>query len=304
MTVINDTADNALATIPTESVQCCITSPPYFGLRDYGVPGQLGHEATIAQYIDAVANTVMSVWRVLKNDGLLFLNIGDTYMANRARGQSRDRQTNCGSRGHFGKIAPSGGVRPKSLCAIPQRLAVRLIDSGWILRNEIIWHKPNAQPSAVVDRFTVDHEPVFMFSKRQSYRFNQQLEPFQTSGTYHARPNHAEANAGLLLNFFNPRPEFIPPSRKGRNMRTVWRVATQPGKYGHVAPFPETLVSRIIEASTRPGDTVIDPFAGSGTVAAVAKKLGRNSVSIEINPDYAAIIRGRLTGEDNLETAV
>lgn len=255
-----------LKTLPSESVDCCVTSPPYWALRDYGVDGQLGLEPTFTEYIKKLCDIFDEVKRVLRKDGTLWVNIGDTYYGGgNNRGNTKTlSDIQKGNRGAQGQVQHKWNFteyQAKSLCQIPSRFAIEMCNRGWILRNKIIWHKPNCMPSSVKDRFTVDFEEVFFFVKSKKYWFETQYEPANTPGVKNL-------------------------SEKGRNKRTVWTITTKPYAEAHFATYPETLIEPMIKAGCPVGGTVLDPFGGSGTTAQVAIKQDKQYVLIELNPEY------------------
>lgn len=333
--IINMDALKGLKSLPDECVDCIITSPPYWQLRDYGVDGQLGLEPTFQEYIKKLVEIFDEAKRVLKKDGTCWVNLGDTYSGSNkgAGGDGSQKESfrweensekiclNCGKSftgrkfQNYCSSACSGvdntkrtdkGLLPnKSLCNIPSRFAIAMQDNGWILRNEIIWHKPNAMPSSVKDRFTIDYEKIFFFVKSQKYYFNQPKEPMVTnqtisnSGRKYSREtstmpsNKKQDNVGRSdYTGFNDR--YTPPENLMRNKRTVWTIPTQPSSIEHFAMFPNELVETMIEAGCKKDGVVLDMFLGSGTTAIVAKSLNRKYVGIEINSDYAKIASERL----------
>ncbi|HYD30884.1 MAG TPA: site-specific DNA-methyltransferase [Azospirillaceae bacterium] len=247
-----------LRRLPSESVQCVVTSPPYWGLRDYDLPGQIGLEATLPQFINKLVAVFSEVRRVLREDGVMWLNIGDGFTSGNRGYRAPDKK----NRARAMDIRPPTpeGLKPKDLLGIPWRLAFALQDDGWYLRTDIIWSKPNAMPESVKDRPTRSHEYLFMMTKSLKYQYQ--------------RESVLEAN--------------------GRNRRTVWNVNTQPFPGAHFATFPPALIEPAVEASTKPGDFVLDPFFGSGTVGLVCQDLGRRYVGIELHPAYVEIAAERL----------
>jgi site-specific DNA-methyltransferase (adenine-specific) len=290
------------------SIDCCITSPPYWALRDYGAEGQLGLEPTFYEYIDKLCLIFEEVRRVLKKEGTCFVNLGDTYggSGKGAGGGYSDKSTLAGftssnTKGrrmakeswNFKKAPKTEGDISKSLCQIPSRFAIQMTGRDWILRNEIVWHKPNAMPSSAVDRFTVDFEKVFFFVKQRTYYFEQQLEPYtepinRWGGTMVKRLNGAD-EYGMKQRIRDYRP-----IDEGKNKRCVWSINTEPFSEAHFATYPESLIAPMIKAGCPENGIVLDPFMGSGTTAVVAKKLGRNFVGIDLNPDYIEIARKRI----------
>lgn len=258
----------ALRTLPAGSVDCIVTSPPYYGLRDYGTPGQYGLEESPAAYVETMRALFAEARRVLADDGTLWLNLGDSYVcspkgseskSDGLDGRSNHATTRAGSGGKNG-----GGLEAKQLIGIPWRTAFALQDDGWILRNEIVWHKPNAMPEPVRDRLSTRHEHLFMFSKSPRYWFD--LDPIREPTTANTR---------------------------GRNPGDVWSITTRPYPAAHFAVFPIDLPLRCIKAGCRPGGTVLDPFSGSGTTGAAARELGRKYVGVDLNPAYHDLARER-----------
>lgn len=290
-----------LKTLPAESVQCVITSPPYFGLRNYGVSGQIGLEETPVEYVQKLVEVFSEVWRVLKRDGVVWLNLGDSYAGGGGFSPNAPSNTNsrAGQRGAavYGVglgIKPQGTLKPKDLVGIPWRVAFALQDYGWYLRSEIIWSKPNAMPESVTDRPTKAHETIFLLSKQERYYYNADAirEPntddyltWKTKrGTNEKYQNNNQKANHLGTSDYNP---------QGRNKRTVWEVPTQPYSGSHFAVFPEKLMEPMVLAGSRPGDTILDPFCGSGTTLRVAIKHQRNAIGIELNPEYVKLVEER-----------
>lgn len=364
-TILNGDVIDCLRSLPDACVQCVVTSPPYWGLRDYGVEGQIGLEPTPEEYVEKMVEVFREVWRVLRDDGTLWLNLGDSYN---------------GSGGAGGDYAPGGlkagqpkypgrrisALKPKDLVGIPWRVAFALQEGGWYLRSDIIWSKPNAMPESVTDRPTKSHEYVFLLAKQARYFYDAYAvrEAQNRVGGAGNRNYRAGSENGREAEGQSNRP-----NPAGRNRRTVWEIATQPTPEAHFATFPEALVEPCIKAGTSergacpecgapwrrivetsPGglprkDTeawnnggpltphkgyrgspivtqrgwqpsctcgceetvpcvVLDPFGGSGTVAKVARDLGRSSILIEINPEYVQIAKKRLRIGEQLDSGV
>ena len=279
-------------------VQTCVTSPPYFGLRDYGHEGQIGLEQTPEQYIAAMVEVFRCVKDVLADDGTLWLNIGDSYASGgrktRDPGQSKLHPAFTGEANATTSFRPDDGegVKPKDLIGIPWMLAFALRADGWYLRQDIIWHKPNPMPESVRDRCTKAHEYIFLLSKSERYFFNSEAmqepatgrDPGNVTPHKHAGERFAETKANLAS----------VGARETRNRRSVWTVATKPYKGAHFATFPTALIEPCILAGSRPNDIVLDPFMGSGTTAAVAIQHGRQYLGCELNPEYGALQEQRL----------
>lgn len=268
--------------------QTCVTSPPYFGLRDYGHADQLGLEQTPEAYIAAMVEVFRCAWDVLADDGTLWLNIGDSYAANRG---SQPPPTNTRNKsGHVaGQRAPSG-LKQKDLIGIPWMLAFALRADGWYLRQDIIWHKPNPMPESVRDRCTKAHEYVFLLSKSDRYYFDSDAikEPATSAGRIPGGNRNVDASRN------DAGRDMSVPVADTRNRRSVWTVATRPYKGAHFATFPPALIEPCILAGSRPGDFVLDPFLGSGTTAEVAIKHGRLALGCELNPAYKPLIDERI----------
>lgn len=278
-----------LREMPDASVDCCVTSPPYFGLRDYGVEGQYGLEASPAEYVETMRALFAEVRRVLADDGTLWLNIGDSYYSGRgAPGPNADDRKNVTRRGWERALDKPGAdwARPKAMLGMPWRVAFGLMDDGWILRNDVIWSKPNAMPESVTDRLSTRHEHLFMLSKSPRYWFD--LDPIRESSSANdhgpKRKGLTEAwNAGTGL---SPHMGHRGAHEEGRNPGDVWTIPTQPFASAHFATFPIALAERAILAGCKPGGTVLDPFSGSGTTGLAATKHGRRYVGIDLSADY------------------
>ena len=289
-------AATVLATLPDESVDCIVTSPPYFGLRDYGVDGQIGAEASPAEYVENMRALFAEVRRVLTDDGTLWLNLGDSYYSGRGAPTQPDLKNSARRPGV--RSLDKGGVdwaKPKSLLGIPWRVAFALQDDGWILRNDIIWSKPNAMPESVADRLSTRHEHLFMLTKSPRYWFD--LDPIREPL---ADVSVARAGRSRLTAYAPPgqspgkRTESTPHDA-GRNPGDVWTIATQPFSEAHFATMPPALAERCVVAGCKPHGTVLDPFSGSGTTGYAAAKHGRRYVGIDLNADYLALsLRTRL----------
>ena len=276
--------------------QTCVTSPPYFGLRDYGHPGQLGLEQTPEEYITAMVEVFRVVRDVLADDGTLWLNIGDSYAGGGGGNYSKSaKQTGHGEHITNVRNKPgwlnSTGLKPKDLIGIPWMLAFALRADGWYLRQDIIWHKPNPMPESVRDRCTKAHEYIFLLSKSERYFFDSEAikEPA-------AEPGRKRGDAiGHTQRKLAGRPiDRKAEQAETRNRRSVWTVATRPYKGAHFATFPPALIEPCILAGSRPGDLVLDPFMGSGTTAAVSIQYGRGYLGCELNPEYGPLQEERI----------
>lgn len=276
------------------SANCIVTSPPYFGLRDYGVDGQLGAESSPAEYVENMRALFAEARRALANDGTLWLNLGDSYASNSKWGGSAGGKHVTALHGDskVGRGKRTTGLPDKNLIGIPWRVAFALQDDGWTLRNSIIWAKPNAMPESVTDRLSTRHENVFMFSKSRRYWFD--LDPIREP--HMSDPSRAGANAlrgQKAMRAVGPNSGAY--SDDGRNPGDVWTIATQPYPGAHFAVMPSALAERCILAGCKPGGTVLDPFSGSGTTGMAAAKHGRRYVGIDLNADYLDLsLRTRL----------
>ena len=300
-----------LRTLPDESVQTCVTSPPYWGLRDYGVEGQIGLEPTPAEFLKRLVEVFREVRRVLRPDGTCWVNMGDTYASSGWGGgvggnsTINGQQTQKASRAARSKLKDRvvAGLKPKDLVGAPWRLALALQDDGWWLRQDIIWAKPNPMPESVSDRCTKSHEYIFLLAKSEMYLFDADsirtpLAPktFTAFGTSRRSKGNDALGKVAADNWSGtvrkPRvdKDGVPV---GANARSVWTIATQPSPLEHFAAFPEELARRCIVAGSRVGDTVLDPFAGTGTTGIVALKEGRRFIGVELNPAYAAMAEER-----------
>ena len=289
-------------------VQTCVTSPPYFGLRDYGHDGQIGLEQTPEEYIKAMVEVFRCVWDVLANDGTLWLNIGDSYASYRdgkatpdtTRGESTGTLVPKGSaRNRMASTFQGSGVKHKDLIGIPWMLAFALRADGWYLRQDIIWHKPNPMPESVRDRCTKAHEYIFLLSKSDRYFFDSEAikEPCVTSAEdqiakRNKAPHKGQRDSGMrdTTGGFDK----ITKVYEVRNRRSVWTVTTKPYKGAHFATFPPDLIEPCVLAGSKPEDIVLDPFMGSGTTAQVALQHGRQYLGCELNSEYGQLQQQRI----------
>ena len=303
-----------LPTLDAGSVQTCITSPPYFGLRDYGHDGQIGLEQTPDAYVAKLVDVFREVRRVLKDDGTLWLNLGDSYASMNRSGRKDSPgvgakqdlppvrthvRWNAGDGSKFKWRIPAFGteIKPKDLIGIPWRVAFALQSDGWYLRQDIIWHKPNPMPESVRDRCTKAHEYVFLLSKSERYFFDNEAikEPETMKPQRRLTPRKANPSAKV---------HGMPAYRQAeggtgggmRNRRSVWTVNTRPFAEAHFATFPPDLVLPMVLAGSREGDTVLDPFNGAGTTGLVAVQEGRRYIGCELNPEYVAMSERRIAG--------
>jgi site-specific DNA-methyltransferase (adenine-specific) len=272
-----------LKTFPAESIDCIMTSPPYWALRDYGQKGQLGLEPTFYAYLEALLSIFDEVKRVLKPEGTCWVNMGDTYSA--TRWSNNPRNSGRKNRTETPLMNKESGLRNKCLCQIPSRFAIEMVNRGWILRNEIIWHKPNCMPSSAEDRLTIDFEKIFFFTKNEKYSFETQYE----KATY--TDNRKDKGR---IEYSNRLTKCGVKVSDKRIKRCVWKIETKPFKDVHFAVYPEQLCVVPIKSGCPEGGVVLDPFMGSGTTSVVARKLNRNYVGIELNEEYIKIAERRL----------
>ena len=292
---------DVLRTLPEASVQCCVTSPPYFGLRDYGHADQIGLEQSPDEYVAKLVAVFREVRRVLKDDGTCWVNLGDTYGGPASNNQSGMSKIGGGQKTKDGAIfngrKQTAGCRAKDLIGIPWRVAFALQSDGWWLRQDIIWHKPNPMPESVRDRCTKSHEYLFMLSKADRYYFDADTIAEEASSAGKVAYNGGVRDG--MCNGYDGHRTRAGLSRKRviaetRNRRSVWTIATKPYSGAHFAVMPPALVEPCILAGSRHGDVCLDPFSGSGTVAAVATRLGRQAIGIELNPEYQSLAIERI----------
>lgn len=302
-----------LKTLPDESVNCCVTSPPYFGLRDYGHERQIGLEETPEEFVSKMVEVFTEVKRVLKKDGTLWLNLGDSYASGKTGRddvceEGRERLSKYGHPGKsnkdINKFHPvkqrkiAAGLKHKDLIGIPWMVAFALRSSGWYLRQDIIWHKPNPMPESVTDRCTKAHEYIFLLSKSQKYYYNHEAIKYESLEVKDYSLTHKvgnKRNPDKLNNGFRPRD--TPAIYEMSNKRSVWTITTKPFSEAHFATFPEDLIVDCIKAGCPENGLVLDPFMGAGTTALVASKLNRNFIGFELNADYIEIIKKRMQSE-------
>lgn len=313
-----------LDAMPSASVQCCVTSPPYFGLRDYHVAGQIGLEPTPEQYVVEMVAVFRKIRRVLRDDGTLWLNLGDSYASGGRKTHGYDKKLHARET----ITRPQDGARSKNLLMIPARVALALQEDGWWLRSDIIWAKLNPMPESVTDRPTCAHEHVFLLTRNPNYFYDADAirEPLAASSMVRLAQNVAQqtgslrANGGAKINGpmkavartdkqrghsrrhagFNDRWDSMTKSEQcanGANARNVWTIATEPFAAAHFATFPPALAERCIKAGSRPHHTVLDPFGGAGTTGLAADRLQRNAILIELNPDYVRLARSRIDAD-------
>jgi DNA modification methylase len=300
--IIQGDALTTLKTLPDSSVNCVVTSPPYYGLRDYGVAGQIGLEDSVQDYIEKLSLVFSEIRRVLKSDGTLWLNLGDSYAKAGTSGLGKKGTSSTLGGGENSAYAPvkkniPTGLKPKDLIGIPWRVAFRLQEDGWYLRQDIIWSKPNPMPESVTDRCTKSHEYIYLLTKSAIYYFDSKSikEPLAESSVKRLQQN-IESQTGTTRAYGKTNGNFkaVGDLVNGRNKRSVWTVTTKPFKEAHFATFPQDLIEPCILAGCPVGGTVLDPFIGAGTTGLVAKKHGRNYIGIELNHEYIKIAEKRL----------
>lgn len=274
-------------------VQMCVTSPPYFGLRDYGADGQIGLEQNPQEFIDNLVEVFACVWDILADDGTLWVNLGDSY-ANNSSQASNNGRAGFGNPREKVVNRIGNGYKQKDLMGMPWRLAFALQDFGWYLRQDIIWHKPNPMPESVTDRCTKSHEYIFLLTKNQKYYFDHEAikeqsltksEGIRFGGNKYGDnddPKYATKSGNVSKEY------------EKANKRDVWSVPVKPYSGAHFAVYPEELIEPCILAGSKTGDIVLDPFFGSGTTGAVAQKLGRKWVGCELNKNYEKLQNERL----------
>ncbi len=336
ITLLEGDCRETLKNLPDRSVQCVVTSPPYWGLRDYGVIGQMGMESTPQEYVENMVLVFREVRRVLCDDGTLWLNLGDSYAGSGGAGEWSKRkagkQEYAGPRGNMergsghrwggGNLPAVGDLKPKDLVGIPWMVAFALRADGWYLRQDIIWSKPNPMPESVSDRCTKSHDYIFLLTKKARYYYDAEaiLEPVSPNthmrvsqdianqiGSYRAyggnrangpmkavirTPKQTLSGTGIKNNDSFNNSVVLPV--EARNKRSVWTVTTKPYREAHFATYPPELIEPCILAGSKPGDTILDPFNGSGTTGAVAIKHHRNYIGCELNPDYIRLTHRRL----------
>ena len=314
VTLYHGNCVDVLRELPEQSVHTCVTSPPYWGLRDYGNPDQLGLEPTPDLYVANMVEVFREVRRVLRDDGTLWLNLGDSYAGGGEKSQGRnDAGDDCGGGGNRegsgnpgrqGAIRVSHGLKPKDLCGIPWRVAFALQQDGWYLRSDIIWSKPNPMPEPVTDRPTKAHEYLFLLTKNARYFYDADAvreaapnnKPRDRASNYKKAGECQGADSGKQAGHTMRGAAVIEPNPLGRNRRSVWTVATQPFSGAHFATMPPQLVRPCILAGCPKDGTVLDPFSGAATTALVARDHFRSAIGIELSEDYLQIAVDRLEG--------
>ena len=309
--IIQGDCIEGLQTLPDASVHCCVTSPPYWGLRDYGHDGQIGLEATPEAYVARMVDVFREVRRVLREDGTCWVNLGDSYAATTKGSGGTGKSTLAGTpNDENGQIFKPlrldiGSLKPKDLVGIPWRVAFALQADGWWLRQDIIWHKPNPMPESVRDRCTKAHEYVFLLTKSERYFYDaeavkeafadeRQGNPGKYRWKYGEGAGKGKGSTSLLKDDGMVHGWNADGKATGRNRRSVWTVTTKPYSGAHFAVMPAALVEPCIKAGCPEGGTVLDPFAGSGTTLAVAAELGRSGIGCELNPEYIELANQRI----------
>jgi DNA modification methylase len=300
--IIQGDCIEGLRTLPDASVHCCVTSPPYWGLRDYGHDGQIGLESTPEAYVARMVEVFREVRRVLRDDGTCWVNLGDSYAADMKGGGGKASSTLNAKRDSNGIVIGKSivtratqrlqhGLKPKDLVGIPWRVAFALQADGWWLRQDIIWHKPNPMPESVRDRCTKAHEYVFLLTKSERYFYDAEAVS-EASVIGKARRNFGPQDKGDVRSDGNHRGTYQCDGT--RNRRSVWTITTKPYSGAHFAVMPADLVEPCIKAGCPEGGTVLDPFAGCGTTLAVAAELGRSGIGCELNPEYIELANQRI----------
>lgn len=274
--------------IPDKSVQCCVTSPPYWGLRDYGVDGQIGLEPSPDEYVARMVEVFREVRRCLRDDGTLWLNLGDSYAANRGYQVPDSKHVDVGNA--MASSVPAG-LKPKDLCMIPWRVALALQADGWWLRSVIVWAKKSPMPESVTDRPTSSWEPIFLLAKSEKYYYDAEAVKEKTE-RIGGSPRQFGASNQVGTMRQDQGMTFV--DNGTRNQRNVWHLGPEPYAEAHFATFPTEIPRRCILAGSKPGDTILDPFSGSGTTGAVALQLDRTYIGCELNPDYIRMSHDRI----------
>lgn len=300
--IIQGDCTKGMATLPDGCVHTCVTSPPYWGLRDYGHDDQIGAEKTPEAYVENMVNVFREVRRILRDDGTVWLNLGDSYARNSGTSptvrHTDGREKNFDPSEALRPQASSWGGKPKDLVGIPWRVAFALQADGWWLRQDIIWHKPNPMPESVTDRCTKAHEYIFMLSKKAHYYYDHEGIKEDAVGAPHS-PGNKTVTQPKEKGARDPAldPDRVWASDGKKNKRSVWTVTTKPFKGAHFAVYPKKLILPCILAGCPEGGTVFDPFTGSGTTAVVALENRRNFIGTELNPEYIKIAKARIKEE-------
>ena len=295
--ILQGDALEKLKELPDESIDCVVTSPPYFRLRDFENEKQIGREETVEEYVQKLVDVFLQIGRILKNTGTIWLNLGDSYSQG-GNGGGGKQDSNRGSLRIKGRANKSPkGFKPKEILGIPWRVAFALQLEGFYLRQDLIWVKPNCMPESVTDRFTKSHEYIFLLTKSPDYYFQQQLEKYtqpmnRWGGDKLKAKGESKWDKGTGQTTYRERN--MRPNSEGRNVRSVWVINTKPLQESNFATFPEQLATRCINAGCPLNGIVFDPFCGSGTTLLVAQKLKRNFIGIELSAEYIEIAKKRL----------
>lgn len=295
-TILTGDALEQLRTLPDGFVQTVVTSPPYFALRDYGVSGQIGLEETPEEYVEKLVEVFREVYRVLRDDGTLWCNLGDTY-ANDEKWGGHPSGKHRKELHEFLRPRRYTALPAKNLIGIPWRVAFALQSDGWILRSAVVWYKPTALPESVNDRPTNAYEHIFLLAKQANYYYDAEAIKDPVTGNAHPRGNGVTPKSAAPGNYIKANSSWHAAHQalvETRNKRNVWTVASQPYHEAHFATFPPKLIEPCILAGSRPGDIVLDPFLGSGTTALVALQHHRKYLGIELNPEYVELARRRI----------
>ncbi len=307
--IYNKECTAGLKELPEKSIHCCVTSPPYWGLRDYGTADQLGLEETPEEFVENLVQVFREVKRVLRDDGTVWLNLGDSYGQQKGKGfNANEKEGYVDSRRKElqekqGNILVKTNLPPKNLVGIPWRVAFALQADGWYLRQDIIWHKPNPMPESVTDRCTKSHEYIFLLTKSARYYYDVDAikEPMAKSSIGRLNQDvESQTGTTRAVGKTNGNLKAVGDIDGGRNKRSVWTVTTKPYKEAHFAVYPEKLIVPCIKAGCPKGGTVLDPFMGSGTTGLVARKLNRNYIGFELNADYIKIAEKRIYNDIGL----
>lgn len=308
ISLLEGNALDMLRTLPAQSVHMCVTSPPYWGLRDYGVAGQIGLERAPDEFVARLVEVFREVRRVLRDDGTLWVNLGDSYAMSTkgSSGKGAKQITNSGTLLAERRWQIADGLKPKDLVGVPWRVAFALQADGWYLRSDIIWHKPAPMPESVSDRPTKAHEYIFLLSKQEKYYYNADAiaERSVYPGDNRAQRSDTRKQIEPMSIDFGSRARTGNPTGDTRNRRTVWTLSPLPTPDAHFATFPIELPETCILAGSPPDGMVLDPFSGAGTTGMAAIKHGRSYIGIELNPAYNAIARTRLERHMPLLAAV
>jgi DNA modification methylase len=292
---------DVLKTMDDESVHCCVTSPPYWALRNYDHPDQLGQEPTPEEYVNNLVEIFREVKRVLQDDGTLWLNLGDSYVGTGSKGKHKDPKSTSRNGQTSATNNKVQGLKSKDMVGIPWRVAFALQQDGWYLRSDIIWHKNNCMPSSVKDRPTSSHEHIFLLAKSQKYYYNKDaiLEPLAHPELCDKGPSgfgglkHTAMSKNTTNSTYSGR-KYDAKKLKGKNKRDVWTVPTSGYKGSHVAVYPPKLIEPCILAGCPNGGIVLDPFSGAGTTGVVAIQNGKQYIGIELNPEYVKLSEDRI----------